>query len=93
MRTRRAMEADRLWKSLRDSHNPWKTLRVSHSSHSADDDELNRMSAKAGQGHFTQLQGSFRLPSKTIPSQPSSAEQVSSPSAEDVPGGGGEGAE
>ena len=50
MRTRRAMEADRLWKSLRDSHNPWKTLRVSHSSHSADDDELNQMSAKAGQG-------------------------------------------
>ena len=44
------MEADRLWKSLRDSHNPWKTLRVSHSSHSADDDELNRMAAKAGQG-------------------------------------------
>ena len=33
---RRAMEADRLWKSLRDSHSPWKTLRVSHSSHSAD---------------------------------------------------------
>ena len=37
-RARRAMEADGLWKSLRDSHNPWKTLRVSHSSHSADDE-------------------------------------------------------
>lgn len=38
-RPRRAMEADELWKSLRDSHSPWKTLRVSHSSHSADGDE------------------------------------------------------
>jgi hypothetical protein len=34
------MEADRLWKSLRDSHSPWKTLRVFHSSHSADGDEF-----------------------------------------------------
>jgi hypothetical protein len=40
MQARRAMEADSLWKSLRDSHRPWKTLRVSHSSHSADGDEV-----------------------------------------------------